>query len=202
MTESVNLDSILATLMPALIGFAGVVCGSFIVVAKEMISSAKERHRHGIYAAIRIVGVLDEYAQKCIDVVFDDGTYGGQPEHGVELRVAQTSTPQAPKYPEDVDWRSVPKTLSYRALTLPNSARDYDRHISFAAEHASPPDFEEVFEARQEGYALLGLEAIEIATALRKAFALPIRDRSVWNAEWDPEAFLRDRLGGREGGAK
>ena len=205
MTEVSSAGAIMLTLMPAIIGLAGVLVGSTIAVAKDVVISRTERQRNGIYAAIRIVGVLDQYAQKCIDVVYDDGTSLGQPagrtSGGEAYHVVQVEAPDPPTYPNDIDWKSLLKPLAYRALTLPNAARDTDRHIGFAAEHAFPPDYEEVFDARQVGYARLGLEAIQLASALRAEFDLTPKDRSVWNAEWDPEAFLLERLEKAKGGA-
>lgn len=205
MTGFSSFGTIMLTLMPAFIGLLGVLVGGLITIGKDVFLARAERQRNGVYAAIRIIGVLDQYAQKCIDVVFDDGTSEGRPagrtEHGEEYHKVQVGSPEPLTYPDDIDWKSLPKKLAFRALTLPNSARDTDRHIGFSAEHAFPPDYEEVFDARQEGYARLGLEAIELASALRTEFDLPLKDRSVWNAEWDPEAFLSERLKKANGGA-
>jgi hypothetical protein len=52
---------------------------------------------------------------------------------------------------------------------------------------------EEGFEARLEGYADLGLEALSIADALRGTFKLPKLTIAIGNADWDSEQFLRDK---------
>lgn len=185
-------------MMEAVIGFVGVLVGSGIAVAKDFVLSRSDQKRNGTYGAIRIVGVLDEYAQKCVDVVYDDGTIEGRPagqtQDGEEYYVPQVSEPDPPHYPEDIDWKSLPKGLTYRALTLPNTARDANRAIIISSEHAYPPDYEPVFSARQEGYARLGLEAMQLASALRQHFGLPPMTQPLWYADWEPEAFLRDRL--------
>lgn len=79
----------------------------------------------------------------------------------------------------------------YRILTFPNSARGENRRIQWVCdEDAWPPYYEEVFEARQKGYAKLGLEAVEIVEELRRQFKLPEANRPLWDAK----KFLEDKL--------
>ncbi len=185
-------------MMEAWIGLAGVIVGSFITISKDTWLSWIERRRSGSYAAIRLTCTLEEYADKCIDVVLDDGTAYGQPagrtDDGQEYHAAQAELPAPPDYPDDIDWRSLNEPLMHRVLALPNMARSTDRHIDIAAEHAFPPYYEEAFEARQKGYAHLGIEALETAKELRQRFKISAKGRTDLNVDWDAEAFLRDRL--------
>ncbi|CUX03596.1 conserved hypothetical protein [Agrobacterium fabacearum S56] len=184
-------------MIEALIGLAGVVVGSTITISKEVWTSWLARRRDGSYAAIRLICIFEEYADKCIDVVHDDGTAYGRParrtESGEEYCEAQISTPDPLDFPDDIDWRSMPEPLMHRILALPNKARSTDRHVSASSEHAFPPDYEEFFEPRQRGYAQLGLDALEIADDLRQHFRISVRSRAELNTDWDPMAFLRKK---------
>jgi len=81
----------------------------------------------------------------------------------------------------------------YRILSLPNEALQTDRYISAQAEHSFPPDYSEIFEARWEGYADLGLKALGITEELRRSFKLPQRSVYVGNPDWDVEEFFRQK---------
>jgi len=186
----------------AIIGLVGVVVGSMIAISKDTWSSWMERRREGSYAAIRLICILEEYADKCIDVVGDDGTAYGRParrtEGGEEYCEAQVKTPEPLDFPEDISWRSIHESLMHRTLALTNKARSTDRHISASGEHAFPPDFEEFFGPRQEGYAQLGLDALEVADDLREKFRISVKSRAELNSDWEPMAFLRNKLANLE----
>lgn len=182
----------------AVIGLIGVIVGSAITISKDVWLSWLERRREGSYSAIRLVCILEEYADKCIDVVYDDGTTYGQPagrmEDGQSYLDPQVTIPAPLEYPNNISWRSIQKPVMHRALALSNKARSTNRHISAASDHASPPDYEEVFEARQEGYAQLGLDSLEIADDLRKKFDISVMSRSELNSDWEPAVFLKATL--------
>lgn len=182
----------------AIIGLIGVVIGSALTILKDVLMSSGQRRSHAEYAAIRIVCILDEYLDKCVGVVLDDGTAYGQPagrtNQGEEFLSPQVKLPSPPDYPNDIDWKSVRTRLMYRALALPNRARETDQYIAGCAEHAFPPDYEELFEARHEGYAKLGLEAHQLAGEMRTAYRIAPRDDKTWNPHWNPVGRLEKRL--------
>lgn len=181
----------------AIFGFLGVLVGSFIPWIKEAWGEKRLRGQHAVYLAAQAVCVLDEYVQKCVDVVGDNGTVLGRPaerdENGQEYYVPQVMLPEPPAYPDDVDWKSIDSSLMYRLLALPNNARDTDRYIRACSEHASLPDHEELFEARCEGYAILGLEALALAKELRETYKIPNRNNNKWNLDCKPENYLKDK---------
>jgi len=181
----------------AVIGLIGVLVGSAITVAKEVVTSIRERKRKARYAAIRIICVLEEYAQKCVDVVSDDGTAEGRPagrtSEGQEFHEPQVECPQPPAFPEDIDWENISERLLSRILMLPNAARGTGRDIAGLSEHSFPPDYCEAFEARQEGYANLGLEALELADELQRECDLPERTLKTLNPDWNPREYLKQK---------
>ena len=184
--------------MEAIIGLVGVVIGSMITVAKEFFASHTQKRKRAHYSAIRIIGILDEYFQHCVDVAFDDGTAMGQPagrtDDGQEFYQAQVPLPAAPVYPDDVDWKSLPNDLTYQILNLSNEARDTDRYIDASAEHAFPPDYQEAFDARQIGYAKIGLEVFSLMAKLRGKYNLPQKSYAQWNPDWKPETRLKELI--------
>lgn len=182
----------------AIIGLLGVILGSILTSSKDLVAYLVHRRGNGRYAAVRLISVLDEYAQRCVSVVSDDGTSEGRPagrtEHGEEYYVPQVTSPAPPAFPPDIDWRSISFKLMYRILSLPNNARETDLYIAGSAEHSYPPDNRELFSARQEGYAHLGLEAVNLIKDLRREFRLPDTPKKFWDWGWDTEKFFQDKL--------
>ncbi len=182
----------------AIIGLVGVILGSILTSSKDLVAHVFRQRSNGRYAAVRIIAVLDEYAQKCVSVVADDGTCEGRPagrtEQGEEYYDPQVASPEPPTFADDLDWRSISFKLMYRILALPNTARETDRYIGASAEHSFPPDYDELFAARQEGYAHLGLEAVNLIRELRGEFNFPDTPKKFWDWGWDTEKFFQDRL--------
>jgi hypothetical protein len=185
-------------MIEAIIGFVGVIVGSVITLAHEIWRSHTHKEKTAHYSAIRITGVLDEYFHHCVDVAFDDGTSEGRPagrtDDGQEFYEAQVICPKAPAYSEDVDWKSLPNDLTYEILSLSSLARDTDRFIDASAEHAFPPDYREFFEARQIGYAKIGLEVFALIAKLRDKYSLPEKNYAQWNPDWKPEQRLKELI--------
>lgn len=181
----------------AIIGFVGVVIGVVATIGKDVVSYWIGRRNAGRYAAVRIVCVLDQYVEKCVAVVGDDGTMEGRPagltHSGEEYYDPQVASPEPPDFPDDIDWISIDPDLMYRVLALPNLTLGTERFVVAAAEHSFPPDYAEVFQARWEGYADLGLEALSITTALRRKFNLPEPSIEIGDPEWDSASFFREK---------
>lgn len=184
--------------MSAWIGLGGVIVGSMISITKDVWLSWIERRRDGSYSAIRLIFILEEYADKCIDVVGDDGTFQGQPagrtDGGEEYLELQVQSPDPIEFPDDIVWRSLEGSLMHRTLAMTTRARSTNRYVSASAENAYPPDFEEFFYPRREGYAQLGLDALELVDDLRKQYGIATKTRSEMDSKWDPKLHLRDML--------
>lgn len=185
-------------MMEAWIGLGGVIVGSMITITKDVWLSWIDRRRDSSYSAIRLIFILEEYADKCIDVVSDDGTAQGQPagrtDDGEEYLVSQVQSPDPIDFPDDIVWRSLKGSLMHRTLAMTTKARSTNRYVSASAVNAYPPDYEEFFEPRQEGYAQLGLDALELVDDLRKQYCITTKTRSELGSNWDPQTHLRDML--------
>lgn len=183
----------------ALFGLLGVLVGAFIPWIKEVLIRKRTRLEHATYLAVRIICILDEYVDKCVAVVGDDGSVMGQASHqdedGSEHYRPVVPLPTAPEFPSDLDWKSINSTLMYRILTLPNSVRSTNNRIEWASdEEAWPPYYEEVFDSRQKGYAKLGLEAIDIIEHLRSTYKLPVKLHDLQNTDWNPKTVLEEKI--------
>ena len=129
-----------------------------------------------------------------MEVVGDDGTSMGSPagrtSSGEEFYEPQVQPPPPPSFANDIDWTSLDPTLMYRILALPNRAKETDRIISGRAEHSYPPYYDEIFDARQEGFTDLGLEALSIADQLRRDFKVAKRMSALGSRESEVRDIL------------
>jgi hypothetical protein len=151
-----------------------VLAGVAIGYIPNLITEYRALGRNAKYLAIRVICILDDYVERCLLVVIDDGTIDGQPDKD-GYYYPQQPEPDAPIFPSDLDWKCIDHKLSYRILNLPNEASIARRMIQGASDMAYPPDFEDTFKERQRQYARLGLDAIEITESLRKTYGLPER---------------------------
>ena len=188
----------------ALIGLFGVIVGSLITISRDGWTAWLQRRRDGSYSAIRLICILEDYANDCINVVDDDGTADGRPagcnDSGEEYYEPQVETPQPPDFPDDIAWRSLPEELMHRALALLNKAKSTDRHISACLEYADSPDYDEYFKPRRKGYAKLGLDALELAEDLRRHFGISAKSHTPLDSDWDPIWYLKKKISAFEEG--
>lgn len=188
-TAQAVLDSA-AWITPAISAAAsllGVVVGAGLTHWREYRSRLALQRKDAAYLAVTVLGELDRFVAMCADVVRDDGLCRGQTDRD-GCRQIQAELPSFAARDFDVEWRSLPKDLMFDLLDFPNQIRHANGAISFAADEALPPDFEELFEERQYQYAILGLAATTLAGRLREHAKLPRRDEE----RWDARTFLEE----------
>jgi len=189
-------------MIAGIFGLLGVIVGGVMSIVREVWIENANRKRSGRYSAARIIAVLEDYANKCVDVAADDGTVEGRPggrtEQGEEFYEAQVTCPDPPRFADDIDWKSIDPSLMYRALMLKNAAIHADRYIAASAEYSVPPRHEVLFEARQCGYAKLGLEALAIIRELQGEYCLPPTYEVVSETWWNPYEIFNNKLAERE----
>lgn len=174
-------ETIFLGLISTASGLFGVVVGAVLPWFRQ----AWNNKRQARYLAIRIVCLLDEFLDECTNVVGDDGLCFGQRNADGYLE-AQVSQPTGLPLPSDVDWRTIDHRLMYEILALPSRIERDNRSISFAGEHAVPPDYREFFEERQYRYACLGLDVAALTQSLRSIYGIPEQEMG----EWDPVGYL------------
>jgi len=174
----------------AIIGLIGVVIGAFATLFKDWALQRMKRKKEYEYLVIRVVCNLERFVNGCVDVVNDDGTIYGQ--YGEDGRAhAQVKPPNFSPYDLDVEWKSLPPKLMYDVLSLPNKIAFANEVITATFDHvASPPEYEEGFEVRQEQYSDLGIFALELAVRLRKFAGLPPLE---FPENWNPNKILQDK---------
>lgn len=190
-------DNLWGNIITAAVGFIGVIVGSIIPWIKDSLYQRKTRRLHGAYLAVRVANILDEFVDKCVEVVQDDGTRMGRAaerdKNGFDLFIPQVRCPDAPVFPSDLDWKSIDTNLMNRILSFPNSVRGANSAIDFVgSDIASPPDFQELFEERGEQYAKLGLEALRIASVLRRSYGF--KQRIASNSDWSSKRVLDKKM--------
>ena len=121
----------------ALFGLLGVLIGAFIPWIKEALIRKRKRQEQATYLAVRVICILDEYVDRCVAVVGDDGSVKGRGSHraedGSEFYHPVVPLPDAPDFPADLDWRSIDSNLMYRILTFSNSVRIENNCIQWMA---------------------------------------------------------------------
>lgn len=174
----------------AFIGLIGVALGVFLGILKDWILQSMKRKKEYEYLAIRVVCELDHFVYGCVDVVNDDGTSHGQYDKDGCARV-QIIPPEFTPLDLDVEWKSLPHKLMYEILSLPNKIEYSNEVITSSFDlAATPPYYEEGFEARQREYSELGVFTLELAVKLRKFASLPALEYSEY---WNPRKILREK---------
>ena len=179
------------------------LCAAIIVQGfvwlREARQEQKTQKKEATYLAVRVTCILDEYVNKCVEVVQDDGTDNmGFPLHtdkGQEHYPPTVKLPDPPQFPNDVDWKSIDADLMYRILTMPNTVNEANNYLKFIrSEYAHFPDYTEVHEARWGEYAKIGLEGIAIADVLRETYQLPDKDYTKRHDDWNPQGLFKEKI--------
>ncbi len=150
----------------------GVIVGSSLTIFKELIFERREQSRLRTFAAIRLVFIMDAFADSCSEVVSDDGFWAPS-DDGQDVREPEVEKPTFPAFPDDIDWKALDQELVFRILSVPSEVAAADRSIDFTLDViAFPPEYSEWFDARQKQYADLGLIAHQISKDLRAKYGL------------------------------
>ncbi|CAN7262255.1 hypothetical protein LJR098_001096 [Rhizobium sp. LjRoot98] len=146
--------------------------GVFIGGAKDIFTDWWKRRRLVKYQAMLLATTLDHFITQCVDVI-DEEKY--EDEHGV---VHGTVPNPSIKWPEEIDWPSIPSELMYRCLLLPGRVKAASETAAFVADHVSgPPDYSEYFEELEQRFSEVGLHAAHILDRLKEAYDVQSQDR-------------------------
>ena len=179
-------ESLWLILISSVSGLAGVLVGAGISWLQTYWFHRQDNVRNARYLAIRVVCILNKYLEDCVSVIQDVGVPTG--DHG--CYEPEVLAPDAPIFPSDVDWKSIPHDLMYRILAFPSEVEAAKNAISFDAEHASPPDYDEYFDSRAVWHTKLGWNAHEIIEEICKTYDVPKKNYD----GWDPISFLKEKL--------
>ena len=185
--DSGNVSAIIS----AAAGISGVLLGNTFVLIKESWAKWKKAKQDTAYLGIIVVSHLERFATECFYVSSDDGTACGKPAGNDGQNVATTVPPEFDPLKLDVDWRLLPKGLMYSILRLPDEQTQLRGNLAGIQEfNYDPPEHIEYFWARRRGYAVLGLQASDIAKKLRSHAELPADEPLP--GEWNRDQNMRD----------
>lgn len=141
----------------------------------------RERKRKARYLAVRVVPILDQFLNDCSACVGDDGLWHGDTDEN-GYSPPREKLPSPPDYPDDIDWLCIDYKLMYGLLLLPHRIKSATEAISWMDLNiATPPDFDEGFEARWWRLPPIAIDAEKFAKKLRSKFRLPDRDDEKFN---------------------
>ena len=119
------------------------------------------------YLALRVAVLLETYSSDCCHFYFDNANAMQSPDE--QYPAWQTDLPVPPELPEDTEaWRAMNRGLLARCLNFPNKVRASQNSIQACAEYTEY----ELENTLDEHASARGVEAWEIASALRKAYGL------------------------------
>jgi hypothetical protein len=130
----------------------------------------KERTRkkeNAAYLALRLAVLLEAYASECCGFYFENSNAQHSPDE--PYPAWRTHLPDLPEFPDDTEaWRAMDKRLVAKCLNFPNRVHASRNAIAACVEHTMD-DLDVVLD---EQASARGVEAWEIASALRKAYGL------------------------------
>ncbi len=172
----------------AFYGLFGVGLGAVLSFLWEWLRAKSENAKRAKYLAVRVTHLLDDFVDQLALVSRDDG-YLGEPR---DQACSSSDFPEAPEFPDDVDWQSVDTQRAYDILSLENRVAVAKNVIARASDNAFPPDFEEAFDERMEQAANLGSFAVSLADSLRRDYGLP--EKADAHNDWGAKNTLSKSL--------
>lgn len=153
-------------------GLIGVIIGGLLQAAIAWLRERKHRDEDLIYLAITVASALNAFASGCADVAIDVGfrNLDGEQDSSVKSPMLDLS-------PLAVNWKSLPLSLLDRVFALPTAYRQAGELIAFEGDQ----DPDAGFLQRRLQYGRLGIEAYELAIALRSYSGLPPRIPSAYD---------------------
>lgn len=180
-------------MITAIFGLIGVVIGALLTAVTDWWFQKLEKKEDRVYLVIHISCLLERLISECVEVAYDNGLCERQRDQR-GCKFVQVAPPNFdPLQFKDLNWKSLPTNLMYQVLRLPSQLQDADAYVADTFKYvASPPDYDELFEARKEKYSELGLQAIELLEELCSLVDLPheLNKRD----EWSPFNRLNEAL--------
>lgn len=173
-----------------IIGFSGVIVGGIIATLKDWFFERRRQNKIKQYTALQLLFLIEEFIDGCTSVVLDNGESDGQINDD-GCRYPQITPPTINYASIDVNWTSIPIELAYDLLNLPVEINNENRYLSNVSEYEStPPDHQELFDARVLVYSKFGIKANSIASSLRKICNAPIE--AIAPTKWNRMELIRN----------
>ncbi|MGY2413407.1 hypothetical protein [Pseudomonas pergaminensis] len=180
-----------SAIISAAAGISGVLLGNIFVLIKEWWVKRGAVSQNTAYLGIIVVSHLERFASQSYEVCMDDGTSRGRPAGQNGECETTTVAPVFSPLEFDVDWKLLPKELMYSILRIPDQQDQIHGKLEAIDEFTyDPPDHPEYFWVRRRGYAVLGLQASELARKLRVHAGLPLEEPL--KDEWSRDKSMGD----------
>lgn len=150
-------------------GLLGVLIGVGISWWQTAHFNNQSRIERAQYLAVKVILVLNEYAEACQAVIDDDGYIkGATPQSGYPE--PQVRIPIAPEYPQDVDWKSIdPKMMRNLLLSFPSEIKAANTRLEYVWDEVqNTPDVAGILPVQAEEYKKLQKKAQELSQKLQK----------------------------------
>ena len=165
----------------AIIGFAGVVVVSLMVILYQVVVERRDRGKKARYLAVRVVCILDDFIDECQAVMYNADYNLSLRFDEIQLGLVDFGVPMPTGLilPDDLDWTSIDARFSYDVFSLVNRVAIYARDVqSIHASIDDGGDIGSVFHARRERCQELQTLANDIVDRMRRRWELPVSARS------------------------
>ncbi len=174
----------------AALGIAGTILAQgvsgLIGLLKETWFTRQKRRWDARHLALRTILALDEYVGQCYTAAFDSPEF--DPRDYTKYQFRDGTVPNL-KLPEDADWRLLEPRLMEEVMWLPS--HDQNNTDGLNSLDVFPPDWDDYFERRAEGYAKLGKRALELIGRLCREYGIRAPERAEY---YNPEEGFQRKL--------
>ncbi|NTF64962.1 hypothetical protein [Rhizobium rhizogenes] len=151
---------------------------------REYLTARWTRQNQAGVLAFTVASQIDQFVSKCFEVVAYG--YDFDPESG---QVRDKSGSANLSFSDDLPWGVFDKELQHRIRSLPNEIHVAERTLAKSWDDGDGYLLD-VLQEREELYAQIGLNALELNSILHKRYGVPLLDRK----EWRPEETFRGSL--------
>lgn len=171
----------------AVLAFLGAVIGALITIMSQSFANWRGKRARARYLGIRVVIILDKLVIELANVASDDGyKYNGFQTEYAEVTF---KVPEAPDYPDNLDWQVIDSELAYQILSIPHKFWQAHTIVNDAATHYSPPSHEEFYSIRRKEWGELGSEIWRITQELRRKYSI---DSSIYEGLSPQETIVEE----------
>lgn len=159
----------------ALLGVGGTLISQtfigFLGVGKELWFARRKRRWDARHLALETILLLDDFVGQCYGAAVDDPEF--DPKDNTKF-VFRNPLPKL-VLPDSASWRLLEPKLMEEIMWLPSRFNNMRQGLNSLDRY--PPDFDDYFEHRREGYSRLGLRALGLIHRLCAEYGIEAPDR-------------------------
>ncbi len=166
----------------------GVILGFTLNLIKDWIQNRAKKNTEIFYLSVLVINKLDRFSSDSLEVIADNGSLSSNGEYSPVIK-----WPDFEPLSIDVNWRVLPEKLILDIFSFPSKINYANYLISGAfGNYSCPPDHDLGFEEMHYQYAILALEAMELANRLRKLSKLAMPEYK--QHEFNPTLSLTELI--------